>query len=144
LGQITRAYYRDGALRFDALDELSDRYDNELFGLSWDTVYKRPDLQLRALVLMSKDMAAPFRKTQDQLAFGDAAYNGGLAGVQKERRACKLTKGCDPNQWFGHVELHCLKSKAALYGDRSACEINREHVQNVLLIRRSKYAEFML
>lgn len=143
MGQITRAYRADGSLRFDALAGLRDQYGADLSGLSWDTVYGRPDLQLLALVLMSRDAARPFRGSTGWLHFGDAGYNGGVAGVQKERRACKLSAGCDPSRWFGHVEAHCLKSRQPLYGNRSACDINREHVHNVFLVRRAKYVGAM-
>ena len=143
MGQITRAYRADGSLRFDALAGLRGQYGADLAGLSWDTIYQRPDLQLRALVLMSRDSARTFRGAPAWLAFGDAGYNGGVAGVQKERRACKLSAGCDPGQWFGHVEAHCLKSRQPIYGNRSACDINREHVRNVLLVRRAKYVGAM-
>ena len=143
MGQITRAYRADGSLRFDALAGLRDQYGADLSGLSWDTVYSRPDLHLRAVVLMSRDAARPFRGSTGWLHFGDAGYNGGVAGVQKERRACKLSAGCDPARWFGHVEAHCLKSRQPLYGGRSACDINREHVRNVFLVRRTKYVGAM-
>ena len=143
LGQITRAYRADGSLRFDALSGLRAQYKPELAGFSWDNVYQRPDLQLRALVLMSRDAAKPFKSFRAWLAFGDAAYNGGIAGVQKERRACKLSTGCDPAEWFNNVELHCLKSRQPLYGGRSACDINRAHVTNVMLIRPMKYVGSM-
>lgn len=143
MGQITRTYRTDGSLRFDSLAALRDQYGTELAGWSWDNVYARPDLQLRAVVLMSRDVARPFAHTPAMLAFGDAAYNGGIAGVQKERRACVLSKGCDPAQWFGNVEAHCLKSRQPLYGGRSACDINREHVRNVLQVRRAKYVAAM-
>lgn len=143
MGQLTRAYRSDGSMRFDALAELTATYSEELSGLSWDTVYSRPDLQLRALVLKSKDSARPFNTTYGWLHFGDAAYNGGIAGVQKERRACKLSTGCDPGQWFKHVESHCLKSRQPIYGGRSACDINREHPHNVFLVRRAKYVAAM-
>lgn len=36
----------DGSLRFDALAGLRGQYGADLAGLSWDTVYQRPDLQL--------------------------------------------------------------------------------------------------
>ena len=139
IGQITRAYRADGALRFDALADMRRQYAADLAGLSWETVYRRPDLQFRAVVLMSRDAVKPFRAAPAMLAFGDAAYNGGGAGVQKERRACALSAGCDPGLWFGHVEAHCLKSRQPLYGERNACDINREHVKNVLLVRPEKY-----
>jgi hypothetical protein len=143
MGQITRAYRADGSLRFDALAGLRSQYSDALSDWSWENVYQRPNLQLRAIVLMSRDAARPFRLVANQamLAFGDAGYNGGTGGVQKERRACQLTTGCDAGQWFAHVELHCLKSRQPLYGGRNACDINREHVRNVLLVRRAKYAQ---
>lgn len=139
MGQVTRAYRADGALRFDALAAERSQYKSELGELSWNNVYTRPDLQLRTIVLMSRDAAKPFRSAPDMLAFGDAAYNGGLGGVQNERRACALSRACDPGRWIGHVELHCLKSRQPLYGGRNACAINREHVRNVVYVRPNKY-----
>ena len=143
MGQITRAFRDDGSIRFDALADLSAAYGDELAGLSWATIYQRPELQLRAIVLMSRDAAARFRAAPAMIAFGDAAYNGGAVGVQKERRACALKRGCDSGQWFGHVELVCLKSRRPIYAGRSACDINREHVRNVLLVRSEKYRALM-
>ena len=73
-----------------------------------------------------------------------AAHNGGLAGVLSERRICARVDGCDPNQWFGHVEAHSLKSRVPHPGYRlSWFAINREHVRNVMIVRRPKYAEAM-
>lgn len=141
-GQITRAYAKDGSLRFDALQEMVDRHP-ALRDWSWSNVYERPDLQLRAVVLKSRDNFMLFKRLVGDdlyaLHFADAAYNGGVGGVQKERQACHLSKGCDPKQWFGNVSEHCLKSKEALYGHRSACDINRHHVVDVCLIRPQKY-----
>ena len=139
MGQITRAYRADGSLRFDSLEGLRRQYGAAMGELSWGNVYTRPDLQLRGIVLMSRDAARPFRAASAMLAFGDAGYNGGVSGVQKERRACALTDGCDAGQWFGNVEAHCLKSRQPLYGGRNACDINREHVHNVFLVRAAKY-----
>ncbi len=139
MGQITRAYRSNGMLRFDALSDLHDRYEVELMDMSWSNIYARPELQLRSIVLMSRDAAKPFRSAPDMLSFGDAAYNGGKDGVQKERRACALTKNCNPGKWVANVESHCLKSRQPLYGGRNACDINREHVHNALLVRPAKY-----
>lgn len=142
LGQITRAYRADGSLRFDSLQAMVDKHP-ALAGWSWANVYQRADLQLRAVVLMSRDnyrsLARVVHEPPAVLAFADAAYNGGLADLQNERRACGQVPGCDPQRWFGHVAKHCLKSKAALYGQRSACDINRHHVTDVLLVRAAKY-----
>lgn len=142
-GQLTRAYRADGSLRFDALSDLQAQYPDELRGMAWGNIYHRPDYQLRALVLMSRDAARPFKASEGYLQFGDAGYNGGVGGVQRERRACRLSVGCDPSRWFGHVERHCLKSRQPLYGARSACDINREHVRNVFIVRAPKYAGLM-
>lgn len=139
MGQLTRAYRANGSERFDALSDLRDHYSAELTGLSWNNVYTRPDLQLRAIVLMSRDASKSFRSAPDMLAFGDAAYNGGPYDVQKERRACGLSHGCNPGKWIANVEKHCLKSHQPLYAGRSACDINREHVRNAVYVRPAKY-----
>lgn len=147
LGQITRAFKPDGTIRFDALSELKHKYPKELSELSWQVVYDRPDLQVRALILMMRDNYQYFNKhvknPYDAYAFADAAYNGGLGGVNHERRACKLTSWCNPDLWFDNVEKLCLKSKVALYGNRSACDINRHHVKDVLITRSEKYSKFV-
>lgn len=147
LGQITRAFKPDGAIRFDALSDLKHKYPKELYDLNWQVVYDRPNLQIRALALMMRDNYQQFDKyvldKREAYAFADAAYNGGLGGVDHERRACKLASWCDPNRWFDNVEKLCLKSKAALYGNRSACDINRHHVQDVINNRSAKYAPYL-
>ena len=139
LGQLTRAYRADGSTRFDALAEMRAAHPG-LRELSWSNVYQRPDLQIRAVVLKVRgDYRALGGKGLPGLHFADAAYNGGRGGVNAERRACAMAAGCDPAQWFGHVDGHCLKSKAALYGQRSACDINRHHVEDVVKVRAPKY-----
>ena len=94
-------------------------------------------------MLLAKESTRPFRGLSGQFGFGDAAYNGGLPGVQRERRACELSPGCNAREWFDNVERHCLKSRQPIYGKRSACDINREHVRAVLLIRPGKYRLMM-
>lgn len=141
LGQLTRAWRPDGSLRFDALAEMRQVHPG-LKALNWSNIYSRPDLQIRALILKVRGDYMGLRVVTDpleRLAFADAAYNGGLGGVHKERRACGLKPGCDPQRWFGHVERTCLKSRVALYAGRSACDINRHHVTDVLLVRSPKY-----
>ena len=142
LGQVTKAFREDGSVRFDSLTEMRTRYKRELADASWETIYQRPDVQIRMIVLMLRDSwnrLSDVKSLNDRMAFMDAAYNGGLGGVNKERRQCSLTKGCDHTQWFSHVEKHCLKSKKILYGGRSACDINSGHVRDVLLTRLPKY-----
>lgn len=142
LGQLTRAYRADGSVRFDSLSDLRRQNMRHLKDLTWDNLYQRPDLQIRAVVLMSNQNyrgLADVKSVQERTAMMDAAYNGGLGGVRKERRACGLQRNCDPQKWFGHVELTCLKSHKALYAGRSACDINRHHVSDVLKTRSPKY-----
>ena len=142
LGQITRAYRADGGLRFDALTEAVRRHP-ELRGWNWENVYARPDLQLRSIVLTSRENYSRIHQlVKDPIAslhFADAAYNGGFGGMMSDRRACGLKRGCDPQVWFGATELTCTKSRVAIYGTRSACIINREHVTNVFRLRSEKY-----
>lgn len=146
LFQLTRAYTSTGQLRFDLLDELRHRYPKELYELTWNNVYSRADLQIRAGILESRDkynqLKAFASTTYEAMAFADAAYNGGIRGLQQERRACGMSKDCDPSKWFGHVERYCLKSKVALYGNRNACDINRHHVYDVLVVKLNKYSAF--
>jgi membrane-bound lytic murein transglycosylase MltF len=122
------------------------QYPRELGELSWSTIYERPDLQIRTIVLMTRDLYRHFQLSSynniEALAFMDAAYNGGRNGVDRERRACLIDRTCDHSKWFDNVERYCLKSKAALYGNRSACDINRHHVRDVLLIRANKYQKY--
>lgn len=137
LGQLTRSWRKDGSLRFDKLAEM--RQHPALQDLSWSTIYQRPDLQMRTMIVMVKADYQRFAGTASPLAFADAAYNGGWGGVQQERRACGIKAGCDPQRWFGNVERVCLKSTAPIYGTRSACDINRHHVTDVLTARAPKY-----
>lgn len=140
LGQLTRAFTGTGRIRFDALAEATRLDPVGLSDLRWDTVYQRPDLQMRVIVLMTRSNLGRLRAlVADPLPFADAAYNGGLGGVLNERRACAALHGCNPDVWFGNVENHCLKSTRPLYGGRSPCDINRHHVRDVLINRMPKY-----
>lgn len=144
-GQLTKAFRPDGSVRFDKLSELRETHP-ALAALDWRTFADRPDLQLRAMVIMVRVESNRFRSVPDameRLHFADAAYNGGGGGTAKERRACAMRSGCDPDRWRGHVELVCLKSRAPLYGNRSACDINRHHVHDVLHVQLPKYRGYL-
>ena len=146
LSQITRAYNPDGSIRFDVIEDLKRQHATALKELSWNNIYSRPDLQIRAMVLLTKgNYTRTFNTNVDafnHIAFMDASYNGGVGGFLKEQRACGLAKNCNPHVWFGNVEKYCLKSKKPLYGGRSACDINRHHVHDVLHNRMHKYEPF--
>jgi len=142
LGQLTKAYRSDGSIRFDSLSSLRKKYMSELKDLSWGTIETRPDLQILAIMLMSSDNYKALYKIKDiqaRVAMSDAAYNGGLRGVGRDRRVCGLAANCNPDLWFDNVEKYCSKSKRVLYGGKNACDINREHVYNVLRLRLDKY-----
>lgn len=145
LGQLTRTWRPDGSQRFDSLTELRDRHP-ALRELDWATVYQRPDLQIRALVLMSRGNWHGLRGVTDpleRLAMTDLAYNAGPGRATNDRRACGLTPACDPQRWWGHVERTCTASRTPIYGNRSACDISRHHVSDVLKVRTPKYTAFM-
>ena len=142
LGQLTRAFNPNGSTRFDAMTDLTKVYSKELAGLDWKNPYD-PALQLRALVLKDKQSCGLIKgaKTpRDQLAMCFAAYNGGSGGLNSDRKVCAGTKGCDPGQWFGHVENTSLKAKAALPGyGKSFFAVNREYVTNIMVVREPRY-----
>ena len=141
-GQTTRAFKVDGSIRFDALSDIRKQHMGELKELSWNNIKTRPDLQARTMVLMIRDTYKLFYSVKDpleRLKFVDPAYNGGPRDTLKERTACGLKAGCNPQLWFDNVEKVCLKSRKPLYGNRDACMINREHPSNVFKLRMNKY-----
>lgn len=143
--QLTKTYQSNGVVRFDSLAEMRNKHRAELKDLSWNTLWDRPDLQVRAGLLMTEDNYKALYSIdtpEARLNMVDAAYNGGLGGLYKDRRLCGLKVKCDPDLWWGNVALTCSKSKKPLYGDRNACDINREHVFNVFRLRMPKYKVF--
>lgn len=143
LSQITRAYKDDGTLRFDSLAETRKLDPRGLNELRWDNVYDRPDLQMRVMVVMTRqNWNRAGKLTTDrgyQLQLTDLAYNAGFGRVLNDMRACSLQAGCNPQQWKGHVERTCTASTRPLYGTRSACDISRHHVHDVIDVRMPKY-----
>lgn len=145
LGQLTRAWSADGSLRFDALAEVRALDPQALAGLTWQSVYERADLGVRAILVKLRDCdtrmqrLGPF-EPMVRVAFCDAAYNGGLGGLSQDRKLCALTTGCDAAQWFGNVERTSNKSRVKWQGyGKSAFDINREHVDMTVRVRRPKY-----
>jgi hypothetical protein len=146
LGQLTKAYNSSGQVRFDSLQSIRAQHYEQLHELSWSNILERPDLQMRAIILMSEDNYKRLwmiKNPYQRIAFTDSAYNGGLGGVYQDRRLCGLSADCNPDIWFGNVEKTCSKSKIAIYGHQSPCSINRTHVSNVLKIRMIKYAPYL-
>lgn len=143
--QLTRAYNTNGTTRFDSLNDLRAKHMEELRELAWGNVYQRPDLQIRSMLLMSKDNYKVFYLVNDQkerLKMMDAAYNAGPGSVKKRRLQCGLTKGCDPQIWFDNVELMKTLSQKPIYGNRSPYMINNEHVDLIFNHRMGKYEPY--
>ena len=141
-GQTTRAYDKSGRVRMDTLAYLRDRYTQELKELSWDNIKSRPDLQIRAIILLDKsnyDALYQIKDPYERRCMADASYNKGRGNVQADRRFCGLTKGCNPQKWFNNAENTCTSSKKAIYGTRSPCDIGKNHVRDVMLVRLPKY-----
>jgi hypothetical protein len=142
LGQITRAYRADGSVRFDKFSELRAQHAS-LRDWQWDNRYDA-SYQIRALVEMDyaiyRRMVGKCAEDVDCMAFVAAAYNGGEGGLLQDRMMCRNTRGCDPEVWSGNVEHTSTKSRVKWQGyGKSAFEINREYVHNILNVRRAKY-----
>lgn len=145
IGQLTRAYRSNGSVRFDSLTDQVRAHNLELKELSWSNLYTRPDLQARSLILMTKDNYSSLFNITDEderLNMSDAAYNGGLSGLRKQRLLCGLKTNCNPQIWFNNVAIICAKSLKPLYGGKNACDINTEHVYNIRYIRMNKYKPY--
>lgn len=141
-GQITKAYNSDGSIRFDTLTTLVKTYPRELKGLTWTNIKDRPDLQLRAMILLWKSNYRLFINKGidylDVLAFSDASYNAGYGNVYKDMQVCKMKASCNPKIWFNNVNTTCTRNRI-IYGNRSACDIMKHHVDDVLNNRLEKY-----
>lgn len=144
-GQTTVAYRENGTVLFNKFDELRQAYPT-LRNWTWDDRYN-VDMQLTAVVEMVHalfDRVKGAETINAHWAFTLSSYNGGAAGVLQDRRLCSNTTGCNPGLWFGNVENTSLKSKVPqpAYGGQSWFSINRQHVRNVMTIRRDKYQTF--
>ena len=80
---------------------------------------------------------------RDAYACMFAGYNGGGGRVLADRRLCGNTRGCNPQLWFGHVELTSTLSKRP-HGKYaiSPYSINRGYVRGVFS-RAPKYANIV-
>ena len=147
LGEFTIAYNRDCSVRFDALSGLKALHPKELQGVTWDSYRSSPSVQLRTLVLKQRDDYQHITRLvpdpKEAIKFTDLAWNAGEGRVVRDRQLCALVKGCNQNVWFGNVEKTCTASKKPLYGSRSACDISRQHVEQVYRVRQAKYVALM-
>jgi hypothetical protein len=139
--QITRTYKKDGSIRFDSLSELVNLHKDNLSELSWKNIYTRPDLQLRAIVLKSKDDSKKFITVPnpiERIKFIDASYNQGAGRTMNERKLCGLKANCNPQLWDNNVEKQCT-ANAIIYDTRTGCDISRFHVKDTTETRIIKY-----
>lgn len=142
LFQLTKAFRKDGSVRFDTLSDLRNKYRSELNELSWDNVANRGDLQIRAMVLLVKDVYVGLHMvtaSSERLKMTDSGYNQGLKAVYNDRQLCSLTKGCNPQVWDNNVEKTSSRAGIVIYGASTAEFINREHVSNIFKLRLPKY-----
>ncbi len=107
-----------------------------------------PRRQLRVIVLMDRGIYTKLPATvavpHERLAMTLAAYNGGAGGLQSDRRLCAAVRGCNPNVWFGQVELHSLKSRVVQRGyGQSFFDVNRAYPREILGLRRARYMEWL-
>jgi len=144
LGMSTIAYNADGTVRFNVFEE-EKKLDPSLGNWAWADRFDATK-QLTAFVLKDKqgyDAIALSATPYDHVAFSKAAYNGGGGGLSSDRRLCQATPHCNPNIWFGNVELTSLKSRSAKKGyGQSAYDINRGYVREIVIIRRPKYDQY--
>ena len=142
LGQITRTFNSDGSIRFDSLADMARIHKTALAEATWKNIYTRPDLQIRMIILKSRDDYRRFptvKNELERLKLTDASYNQGVGRTIKERNICGLSKDCDPNIWDNNVSKKCTATKKiGVYG-RSGCEISRHHVHDVFNVRMNKY-----
>lgn len=142
VSMITRAWNKQGKLRFDTLARLKRKYPKYLNDLNWKNLSAKPRLQFRAMTLLLRDNEEglpPYIKGINREVMAVVAYNGGLGGLKRELNMCSLRKNCDPSLWFDNVERTCGKSKKILYGKRSACQINRDYPRSIYLVKLAKY-----
>lgn len=147
LFQLSRAWDKQGRLRFDNLQEFRRKYPNELWELDWTTFRYRVDLQIRTAVIMVRDLEKGFMSVKNEterMKMVDSAYNGGASHVKRAREACQLSRGCNPHIWYRNVENHIPKSRApdSRYGGRSMWAINTGHVKDVFETRMPKFKTY--
>jgi hypothetical protein len=146
LGQTT-IVKKNGTATMDVWSDQRNEHGEELAGWTWENRFD-PKYQIRSFIFMQKACETKMiRLVQDEYnrrAMCDAAYNGGLGSVLSDRRLCASRSGCDPQIWFGHVEINSSKSKTPWknYGNRSPYEINRGHVTSTMIKRRPPYQKW--
>lgn len=144
--QITRAYNKNNSIRFDSLQGMKNKYNTELKELSWASVLSRPDLQIRTMLLMTRENYSSFHTVHselERLKMTDASYNAGIRSVKKRRLICGMKENCNPQKWDDNVGSIIVLSQKPIYGNRSPQFINDEHVDLIFNKRMNKYKKLM-
>ena len=102
--------------------------ENQPFNPSW---------AIRALVFYDYDLAAAVPRGQpcEWLAFTLSAYNGGPGWIKRDQELCREAENCDPDLWWGNVELYTPRSKAA-------ARENRGYPRRIMLQLQHHYASW--
>ena len=129
-GQFTKAYNKDGSIRFDALTE-AKQLDPSLAGWTWKDC-SNAKYQLRAVVLKTKsnyrDCSVLMGDPEEALNCVSARYNGGAGSVNTRIRKCRATPGCNPKVWKDNLERQCPQSNTKVKGyGESFCQINSKY-----------------
>jgi hypothetical protein len=128
---------------FDAIEEIKSKHPEIDWGnWSFDHPYQA-NYQLRGLVVYMHDISKQILDTatpEDNYQMALSSYNGGIGGLRKERLKCSMTPNCNPNIWYGNVELSSVKSHNAFKGyGQSPYDINRGYIK--LVYERAKKYE---
>lgn len=131
--------------RFSCFDEMRRSGDRLLTGWQWADRFD-PERNLRVIVLKDRQCLPYTGKAAgtDQAAMMLACYNGGGGGLRSDRAICRAKTGCDPERWWGHVELTSNKSRTKWQGyGQSAFDINRSYPRNIIHTFAPKYRQLL-
>ena len=148
LAQIT-IVYKDGREVMNRFKDLQ-KIDPLLAQWQWEDRFNAR-YQLRALAVGDRE-CLPYAlgaTGEDKAAMALACYNGGpgskkkKSGLVGDRIVCRATPNCDPNRWWGHVELTSNKAKVPAPGYKvSFFQTNRDYPRRILRERIGKYRAF--
>jgi hypothetical protein len=114
--------------------DMAKRYPTQLGAA--DPLNPRWAIAAQALYMRDLTDAAPGATECDTFAFGLSGYNGGAGWLARDRAVCLRTPGCDPGQWFGHVELTPDRRRAPQF-----IAENRGYPKRILLRLVPDYAD---
>jgi hypothetical protein len=117
--------------KFDSIRELRSSFPTAFSGWGWSSNVYDPSYQLRAVILLDYRNYKSIIGTandREHMAMALVSYNGGLGGLNSDRRICSVSPGCDPSKWFGNVEKFTSKAHTPVkgYGESFACTMQIE------------------